>query len=684
MYVTDEFVDFFSFKKPSINLPTLRFRYAATKIAVFSLVLAIILLPIRGLVFFGQIQKDKDQIINFGRQGLIELQTGVISASGNSYDLAQEDFDQALTNFDSAEEVLSNYNKWLLDASSFVPVVGKSLSISRSMLTVAGNISEAATILNSQLQTGENPTEYLQVINEQINQTIPYLEKANNDLKDMDPAFLPENLRDYFFRLKLYLPALIEDLEHLNEIFAFLSDYLGNDTEKRYLVLFQNNNELRPTGGFIGSFAIFDVYQGKVVNLERPKGGMDDLEGAQKVKLKAPKALSLINPHFNIWDANWWPDFPTSAKKITDLYTDNGGSSVDGVIAINAHVLQELLRALGPIEMEEYNITITADNIFDVLQEEVELNYNKEANEPKAIIADLVPKVLDKLLTVGDYQKDVIKVMADMLSSKDIQLYSSNLETQQKLVDFSWAGKMLDNDKDFLYVVNTNIAGGKTDNDIKQTIDHQAVVQENGEIINNLRITRVNTGEENPFAGMEGGNVSYIRVYVPMGSEFIEGIGFDKLPDSYFRTSAGDAQEDEDIQKEENKMLDNKSNTEIFTSLDKTVFANWVALKPGESQTVYFKYKLPFKLDISERLTNNWWQEILDYDTRLDNYSILVQPQSGDHNTIFNSSVLLPDNVKVVWNNATDKEKMGVSDDLVSYNNDLLKNQYFGFIISAN
>lgn len=667
----------------SLRFPSLQLKYASTKIAVFALVLLVVLLPIRGLVFFEQIKNDKNNIINFGKKGFVNLQTGVISASENSYDVAQEDFDQALSNFNSAEEVLNGYNEWLLDSSSFVPVIGKSLSVSRSLLKVAANISEAAAMLNTQIQKEENPTQYLYVINKQIVNTKPHLEQAAKDLESIDPDLLPENMRGYFLGLKQYLPALSEDLDHLNQIFSFLLDYLGDNEEKRYLVLFQNNNELRPTGGFIGSFAIFDVYQGKVVNLEIPKGGMYDLEGAQKYKLKAPKALSLINPHFNIWDANWWPDFPKSSQKIVDLYTKNDGSSVDGVIAINAYVLQELLEVLGPIEMPEYGVTITADNIFSVLQEEVELNYDQELNQPKAIIADLVPQVLDKLLTLGDYQRDVVKVMARMLSTKDIQLYSTDPDIQKRIVDFSWAGQIEDNDKDFLYVVNTNIAGGKTDNDIVQTIDHQAVVQENGDIINNVRITRTNVGEANPFAGLEGGNVSYIRLFVPKGSELIESLGFDELPESYFRTSAGEAKEDPDIAMEENKRLENGSNTEIFTSLDKTVFANWVALKPGESQTVYFKYKLPFKLDVSEKLVNNWWEDILDYNIRLDNYSLLVQSQAGDHNSTFNSSVLLPDNVKVVWNNATDKSKMGITDDLISYNNDLDRDQYFGFIISA-
>lgn len=673
-----------SFEVPSVKLPDLQLKTAFSKATVFALVLAVILLPIRGLVFFGQIQKDKDQILNFGKQGIVNLQAGVISASGNSYNLAQEDFDQALTNFHSAQGILDDYNTFLLDTTSFLPVVGKPVAVSRNLLAVATNISEAAAILNQEFQNQNNPSEYLFIINQQIEETIPYLEAANQDLAKIDVNSLPENVREYFVSLKIYLPNLVKDLNHLNQIFDFLLDFLGHDTEKRYLILFQNNNELRPTGGFVGSFALFDVYQGKVINLEIPKGGTYDLEGAQKVKYRAPQALSLINPYFNIWDANWWPDFPTSAGKIADMYTRDNGSSIDGVVAINAYVLQELLEVIGPVEMEEYGVTISADNIFSVLQEEVELNYDKEANEPKAIIADLVPKVMEKLLTFAEYQKDVIRVMADMLATKDIQLYSTNPTVQSQIVNFGWAGNIENNDRDFLYVVNTNIAGGKTDNDIKQIIDHQAVVQPNGEIINTVRITRINNGGENPFAGMEGGNVSYLRLYVPLGSEFIEGIGFDVLPESYFRTATADAKDDPDIQKEEPKMIDSESRTETFTSLDKTVFANWVALKPGESQTVSFKYKLPFKLDISQPLVNNWWEELLDYDARLDNYSLLVQSQSGDHNTLLNSSVVLPDNIKVIWNNATNKDKMGISKDIISYSSDLTTDQYFGFIMAAN
>lgn len=668
---------------PSVNLPHLNLSGIFPKVVVFALIMTVILLPIRGLVLVGKIQNDKQAIVGFGQEGLLNLQAGVISASGNSYEDAQADFEKSLDSFQQAQAVLDEYHTWMVNVSSMLPVVGKPISLSKNLIAVATNISEAATILNQKLKVQENPTEYLAVINTQINQTLPYLRSAQRDLNGISSGLLPENLQPYFNSLKIYLPTTIESLDNLNNIFSLVQDLLGHQAEKRYLILFQNNNEIRPTGGFIGSFAVFDVYQGKIVSLEIPEGGTYDLDAGQTVKYKAPEALSLVNAYFNIWDANWWYDFPTSAEKITNLYQASGESSVNGVIAINAEVLKELLAVLGPIYMEDYNITIDADNIYLVLQEEVELNYDKEANTPKAVIADLVPVVLEKLLSNTDKYKDIVTVFARMLSSKDIQIYSNEPATQEKIKNFGWAGQVVETDRDYLAVINTTIGGGKFDNNIYQTIDHQSEIQLNGDIINTVRITRINKDDgSNPFIGIEGGSASYMRIYVPYGSEFIQGVGFDGRPLGYLQEDAR-AVKDPDLVKEEDKMIDGASGVEIYNSLNKTVFANWMVLQPGEQKTVLLKYKLPFQLDLGNQLVNDWWRKIFKKDLRLDNYSLVVQSQSGSQHDIINSSILLPDNIRVVWNNASDEDNMNITDDLVTYHTELIRDQYFGFIIAT-
>ena len=309
-----------------INTPaifnTLDWRSAFSKGISFALIVLLLLAPIRALVFLNNFQADKLKLFDFGWQGILDFQSGAISASEHSYDTAQADFERALVNFQQAQEILSQYNQSLLGAASYIPVLGRPFSLSQDLLEVAASLSEAAGILNEQATIGANPTEYIYVVHRQIKTSLPHLESANKKLQGSSLVLLPPELKPYFEELKVYLPLALENFYTLEDIFSVLLGILGHDSQQRYLFLFQNNNELRASGGFIGSIAIFDIYQGKVNKLEIPRGGTYDLAYGQKINLKAPDALSLINPNFNIWDANWWYDFPTSAKKIIWFYQE--------------------------------------------------------------------------------------------------------------------------------------------------------------------------------------------------------------------------------------------------------------------------------------------------------------------------------------------------------------------------
>ncbi len=653
------------------------------QLIVFVFIILLVLLPLKALVFYQNFSQDKTKIWQLGKNGLFNLQSGLLSASANDLQTSESDFQAALANFAAIQDVLDKYQTWMIEAGGKMPIVGKSVSVGTNLLNIANDVSQAAVTLNQQFQNNENVTNHLLFLSGQIDQTLPYLETASRDIKKIDLDSLDPEIQGYFKELADYLPKATMSLKNIKDVFAVFGEVLGHTQEKRYLVLFQNNNELRATGGFIGSMALLDVYHGKITNLEIPKGGTYDLAAGQTVKLKSPRALSLINPYFNLWDANWWPDFPTSAKKISWMYQNYGGATTDGVIAVNADLLGELLKVTGEMSMPEYNVTITADNLFTTLQNQVELNYDKTTNQPKAIIADLAPKLLEKLLDNKDKQKEVVKVLVDALANKDIQIYLSDADLQAKVKKFAWAGEMLSSSKDYLEVVNTNIAGGKTDKDIYQTIEHQAEIMPNGEIIDTVKVTRTNKGEaNNPLAGFQGGNASYLRFYVPVGSELVLASGFDHFNSEAFQAQT-DAQDDQDIKLEEkNKVFASDSQTEIYTSLNKTVFANWMTLKPGESKTVALKYKLPFKIKVVDNLANNWWHKIFKDNVTLDNYSLLLQSQAGVKNTVFNSSVLLPDNLKVVWGQALDQTKMSINNKLVSYGDDLENDQYFGFIMT--
>jgi len=105
-------------------------------------------------------------------------------------------------------------------------------------------------------------------------------------------------------------------------------------------------------------------------------------------------------------------------------------------------------------------------------------------------------------------------------------------------------------------------------------------------------------------------------------------------------------------------------------------------LTPGETKTALIKYKLPLKLDFGDPLVNSWTEKLFKQDVNLDNYNLVIQAQAGLKNNLFNSSVILPANVKIVFNNAMDKNSVNLTDNLFTYTKELSQDQYFGFILA--
>jgi len=649
------------------------------KTALLALITLFVLLPVQGFILAGKWQQDKNKLLNYGQSGFLAFQSGIIKASSNSYQEADIDFEKALSEFNDAESILVKYNQQLLNIGDKLPLIGDTIKSGENVLAISTSLSKAAKIINQNRQESNDLTDYIVILNQQLDELLPLLIDTESRLDKI--VALPDDVQAQMSNLQSELGPIIVNLKNLKKVTLTLEDLLGSNKEQRYLLLFQNNNELRASGGFIGSYALLDVSKGKIVQMEIPKGGTYDLTAGQKKQWRSPQALAIVNLTFNIWDANWWPDFPTSARKISTMFSSNSGSSVDGVIAINATVLQKLLAVTGPVDFPEYNTTVNSENVIDVLQKEIEGKRNS-AN-PKTIISDLAPKILEKVFSVNDKTEEMFTLLAQILQTKDLQLFSTDQNIDKQISDLGWRAEIMETDRDYLWVVSTNIAGGKTDLAVNQLIDHQAEVQVNGDIINTVKITRSNDGSiDNPFLGLEGNNVSYLRIFVPRGSQLISAEGFDVIPEHYFPNNK-QYDIDPDLVKEESKMIDNESKTEIFSSLNRTVFANWQTLKIGETKTVTITYRLPFSLDLGDQLANDWKKIFLANNRYFDHYSLLVQSQSGLPQSVLNSRVIFPEKTKIIWQAASAENSAQIQNNELDFNQSLDRDQYFGVVITG-
>jgi hypothetical protein len=385
------------------------------------------------------------------------------------------------------------------------------------------------------------------------------------------------------------------------------------------------------------------------------------------VDVVPPSPIQKISGGWSLHDSNWFPDFPKSAEKAIWFFEKTGGPTVDGVITMTPDVMKNLLEITGPIEMEEYGLIVDKDNFVEKVQNEVEDNYDKELNQPKKILADLAPKILDKIFNARSASEmtKTVGVLEKSLNEKQILLYSANFKIEKEISEQGWSGEMLKTQKDYLSVINSNINGYKTDGVIDEKIEHQAEIQADGSITDTIIITRKHNGGNEAYEWFNKVNADYMRVYVPLGSKLISAEGQSReFNSSLLDYDSLKFKRDPQVQMEENSTnIDEQTGTRIYEDSGKTVFANWVYVSPQETVVMKYKYLLPFKIDLN--LENKL----------VDAYSLLAQKQSGSRGSAFDSEVIFPENYKVAWKYPSESV---MANNKLQFSGDLKRDKFAG------
>ncbi len=604
----------------------------------FAVWACVMLLPASGIAMWQHAEGAAGGIAALAAQAASQFKLGANSASQFQFSDAKDSFNAAQTDFASAREQLNSINSTfaplleslpsehntyvsaqnVLVAGEQLSAAGKDVSSSFDLLSALGNHTDALA-----------PADLLVAAHSALRPVAPRLERATIALQEVDVTTLPTEYQAPLTLAQQQLPLIKQSMTDVLSMTETLIALLGHDKPKRYLVLFQNNRELRATGGFIGSYALVDIDNGRVSRIEIPGGGPYDLQGSLTEKVISPEPLHLVNSKWQLQDANWWPDFPTSAKKIEWFYEHSGGPSVDGVITLTPDIIELMLAQTGPIEMPEYNQTVTADNFYEITQTEAERKFD-DTRESKKFIADLTPKLLDKLFTIDASSfLPMLQVLYTGLQEKQILLYSNDVFLQGELSRLGWAGELRQTSGDYLMVVDTNIAGGKTDAAIDQTIEHQANIQPDGSVIDTVTITKVHNGESGDIFA-DAKNLDYMRIYVPEGSAVLSAEGFTQPNLNAFLPVPNGYTADQDlIDISGETVIDAVTGMRVNTEFGKTVLAGWVETAPGESSHIVVRYRLPFKAN--------------------QRYSLLVQKQPGAFNPTPFTEVNYPAAYQAIW-----------------------------------
>lgn len=664
--------------------------FSFRKLAYSTLVILLLAsLPFPSIAYYRSVKDTSNRVVEESTNAFLSLQSSTVAAFQSDLDQAQFDLNAALQSFGNATSVMEKEHRALQYVVGLLPVVGKQVTSRQHLLIAGHHLALGNTYLVKGIKESENNdlilNDKIKILVNHLKSATPQYEEALKQLSSVDNEAIPTEYQESFDEFKVLFATLIDDMHDMTSLSSALDSIFGGDQLKRYLLVFQNNNEIRPTGGFMGSFALIDIQKGKIINIDIPGGGTYDLKGQLKTEVEPPTPLLLSNNRWEFQDANWFPDFAASAQKMEWFYEQSRNTTVDGVIVVNATVLQRLLKVIGPVENEIYNLNLDVDNALTVLQQEVEINYDRESNKPKQVIEDLALQFLINIKNLD--RASVIKIVSELneaMTEKEIQVYFNDNNIQNKFRNFGWTGEItLTNDQqDYLLVVNTNIQGQKSDAKIKQVIEHQAYVQEDGTIYDTVVVHRSHLGMKGEqFYGAN--NVNYIRIYVPAGSTLIEAGGFAYPAEEYFKVPEDWYEKDLDLANYEKEIgIDPKTGTRITSEFNKTVFGNWMMTEPGETSSVYFTYKLPFKAwDVNTKLQKNWKDYLVISNVRdSSRYSLVVQKQSGI-NSDFSTRIIYPTGWYPVWSSG---EEIELARNGVEYFGQLNKDLVLGLVVENN
>lgn len=642
---------------------------------------------VTNLVFFGlKAQINKQEIVTKAFEGFKNLYQAQASFNNISIDKflnSKSYLETAYINFLDASQELESLGKEILKVLALISpnevltsgyytvYLGKDLSSAGKSMVNAFELLAKIDIgyvfdINAKTQNSNQeiltPAKIINGVGFYLKDANNYLTSAQNNLNKISLNAIPVEYRKDFIKLKDSLPKTRKNIELLSSNFGIFGDILGINGSKKYLILFENNSEMRATGGFIGSYALATINNASLEDIK-----VDDIyniDGQLEAKIIPPKPIQKISTAWSTHDANWFLDFPTSAKKISWFFEKTGNPTPDSIIAITPKFIEDILKITGPIEIKDENFIVDSSNFLDLLQYKVE-DLDRKTGNPKKILAKLTSGLLQKLANLDNNNlKNSIKTFNDNIKEKNILFYFKDKESENLADLLNINGKLVSKqNSDFLALVNSNLNGFKTDKLINQRINLEVNIKDDGSISNILKVSRKHLGGDLAFDWYNKVNSDYFRVYAPENSVYITAQGHtkEKIPDPIDYLKSG-FKEDEDVVKINANSV-NIDGIDIFKESGKTVFGSWLYVSPKEEVDYTIEYAPPFKI-MEDKI-----------------YSLYIQKQPGQENNEISVKINYPNNF--IIKEKSDNLTIGPNNSLV-FNSGLRQDEEISIKLANN
>lgn len=562
----------------------------------------VLVFTIQALVYLTAAKNATGEILGAATSAYGQLDSAGKNLTAQDFGKAQSLFQEASTNIAKAQNRLNDFKilTWVAPQANSA----QHLLVGSGFLAEAGSkLADAINLFeNFEITTTEEPK---QDINLKISTNRKLLfDTRGLIIKSLDEfdevKSIPTDYEGAFVKAVDQLNQLRKILDNVIEIQdLYLSLFSG---EKTYLMVFQNYDEARATGGFLGTYGSLKTSNGSIRDLKIES--IYNVDGQITTDIAAPGPFQPAIKKWGIRDANWFVDFRQSAEKLLFFY-EKGKETAHGVLALTPKTYIELLYLTGPIEMPEYGVILTPDNFQDVVQYKTSVDYDRELNQPKKFLDDFAPILLDRLSKFSKEEwMQAVGIITSNLQSRHIMMYSTDPKAQQQIEELGFSGKILETEYDYLSINNSNLGGTKTDLEVKQRAVLESKILSDGSIMNTLQIIRNNNSNEI--------NKNYLRILVPQESQLISAVGFNQY--DYYKSEVPGMRTDPDLAIWDKGHV--QSDVLIHQEGNKTEFSGWVITDALSQKIITITYILPFKLQLTA----------LD---GIQSYSLLLQKQSG-------------------------------------------------------
>ncbi len=378
----------------------------------------------------------------------------------------------------------------------------------------------AVSFDNTQPTTTREYREYLVAVDDNqynIKEGLYKMSLAKSLIDSVNTRALPKYLQDFVLQYKGLINEIDGVVRPLEKVSQFLPDLLGVDERKRYLVLLQNDGEIRSTGGWISSYAIVAIEGGQIRELF-----VDDIynaEGTLKVKgynYKAPLSMvrALGDTPYTFSLVNWDPNLDTVMTNSEQFIYDLGkGNDIDGLITIDTVFLQKLIDQWGGIEVPGESEMITSSNLYSKIFE-MHTEFTPGSTRKSTFLANLANESVRKLLSsdFNDY-KDIGDVIIQSLDEKHIQATFKNTLAKGYFDGRNWNGNLDSKFQSAPIDIDWNWGGNKANLYIKKNHTLDIDIKDENTIDYKYQIAIQNDSNSNTYP--EGEYVNYVRIFLP-------------------------------------------------------------------------------------------------------------------------------------------------------------------------